>query len=220
MSHGVHAVQHEVEHQLEHEEAAQGGGGHGGAGHDSQNKRIALVISVLALFLAFSETLGKSAQTSALNFQIEASNLWNFFQAKNIRRTMTLVATEMAKIDTIAAKEEPHKAALAKQIDDWMKTAARYQSEPEAGGGKGEGTRELMRRAREMEHERDLALNKYHYFEFASAALQIGIVLCSAAVITGIMVLVWLAGGLGVLGLAFMAMALFFPHVHLLGGGH
>ena len=59
-------------------------------------------------------------------------------------------------------------------------------------------------------------MNKYHYFEFASAALQIGIVLCSAAVITGMIVLVWIAGGLGALGLGFMAIALFFPHVHLL----
>ena len=214
MSHGVHAVQHEVEHQIKHEEG--GHGGHAGGGHDSQNKRIALVISVLALFLAFSETLGKSAQTSALNFQIEASNLWNFFQAKTIRRTFTLVMAENAKIDAATTNEGPRKAALAKQVDDWTKTAARYQSEPEAGGGKGEGTRELMQRALAMEKNRDRELNKYHYFEFASAALQIGIVLCSAAVITGMMVLVWLAGGLGVLGLGFMAMALFFPHVHLL----
>ena len=106
MSHGVHAVQHEVEHQIEHEEKGHGKGGHGG-GHDSQNKRIALVISVLALFLAFSETLGKSAQTSALNFQIEASNLWNFFQAKTIRRTFTLVMTESAKVDLAATTDAP-----------------------------------------------------------------------------------------------------------------
>jgi hypothetical protein len=215
MSHGVHAVQHEVEHQIEHEDHK--GGGHGG-GHDTQNKRIALVISVLALFLAFSETLGKSAQTSALNFQIEASNLWNFFQAKNIRRTLTLVAAESGKIDVATTTDEARKAAIAKQVDEWTKTAARYRSEPEAADGKGEGTVELMRRAKEMEHERDLALNKYHYFEFASAALQIGIVLCSAAVITGMILLVYLAGGLGVLGLVFTGMALFFPHVHLLGG--
>ena len=215
MSHGVHAVQHEVEHQIKHEEGGHGGGGaHGG--QDSQNKKIALVISVLALFLAFSETLGKSAQTAALNFQIEASNLWNFFQAKNIRRTLTIVATESAKIDAIAASTESHKAALAKQVDEWTKTAARYRSEPEAGGGKGEGTIELARRAQEMEKNRDKELNKYHYFEFASAALQIGIVLCSAAVITGMIVLVWIAGGLGALGLVLMGMALFFPHVHLL----
>jgi hypothetical protein len=213
MSHGVHAVQHEVEHQLEHE----GHGGHG-AGHDSLNKRIALVIAVLALILAFSETLGKSAQTSALNFQIEASNLWNFFQAKNIRRTAIIVASESAKIDLATAPDETRKTLIAKQIDEWNKTSARYRSEPEAADGKGEGTVELARRAKEMEHERDVALNKYHYFEFASAALQIGIVLCSAAVITSIVLLVWIAGGLGALGLVFMAMAVFFPHVHLLGG--
>ena len=216
MSHGVHAVQHEVEHQLEHEEHGKGGG-HGG-GHDSQNKRIALVISVLALFLAFTETLGKSAQTSALNFQIEASNLWNFFQAKNIRRTAIIVATESAKIDLATAPDEGRKTLISKQVEEWNKTAARSRSEPEAAEGKGEGTVELARRAKEMEHDRDIALNKYHYFEFASAALQIGIVLCSAAVITGMILLVYVAGGLGVLGLAFTAMALFFPHVHLLGG--
>jgi len=213
MSHGVHAVQHEVEHQLEHEE-------HGGGGHDSRNKKIALVISVLALCLAFSETLGKSAQTAALNYQIEASNLWNFFQAKNIRRTATLIAADTAKIEVATTTDEARKAALAKQLDTWTKTAERYRSEPEADHGKGEGTAELSRRAQEMAHDRDLELNKYHYFEFASAALQIGIVLASAAVITSMIVLVWLAGGLGVLGLVFMGMALFFPHVHLFASAH
>src|SRR6187399_1472968 len=163
MSHGVHAVQHEVEHKIQHDDE------HGGHGHDGSkdlNKRVALMIAVLALFLAFSETLGKSAQTAALNSQIEASNLWNFFQAKNIRRTTTIVASEAAKIDAGTTSDEARKAALAKQIDDWNKTAARYRSEPEAGGGKGEGTIELARRAKEMENERDTALNKYHYFEF------------------------------------------------------
>ena len=216
MSHGVHAVQHEAEHHMQHE-AAHGDGGHG---HDNQNKRIAVMISVLALLLAFSETLGKSAQTSALNFQIEASNLWNFFQAKNIRRTVTLVASDTAKIEVAASADEARKAALAKQLDTWTKTAERYRSEPEADHGKGEGTVELSRRAIEMATARDLALNKYHYFEFASAALQIGIVLASAAVITTMVALVWLAGGLGVLGLAFMSMALFFPDVHLFPGAH
>ena len=89
MSHGVHAVQHEVEHKIEHDKH---GGGHGDGSKDL-NKKVALLIAVLALFLAFSETMGKSAQTAALNSQIEASNLWNFFQAKNIRRTSTIVAS-------------------------------------------------------------------------------------------------------------------------------
>ncbi|MBX9843738.1 MAG: DUF4337 domain-containing protein [Xanthobacteraceae bacterium] len=220
MSHGVHAVQHEVEHKIKHdEEHGHGGGGdHGRAGIDTSsiNKRVALLIAVIALFLAFSETLGKSAQTSALNHQIEASNLWNFFQAKNIRRTATIVATEQSKIDLIGVTNEQQRAAFTKQIDDWIRTAARYRSEPEAAGGKGEGTVELARRAVEEQHLRDTALAKYHHYEVASAAFQIGIVLASATVITGMVALSFLAAGLGVVGLGFMAIGLFAPHaVHL-----
>jgi hypothetical protein len=213
---------------LEHAEHAQHAA-HGGR----DNKKIALIISVLALFLAFSETFGKSAQTAALNFQIEASNLWNFFQAKNIRRTLTIVASETAKIDLEATPDGPRKAALAKQVDQWTKTAARYQSEPEAGGGKGEGTRELSRRAQEMEKARDLQLNRYHNFEFASAAFQIGIVLASAAVITSVVVLAYAAIGIGLVGLLLTGAGIFMPDLlhdvlhwfeHLFaaggGGGH
>jgi hypothetical protein len=170
------------------------------------NKNIALLIAVIALFLAFSETLGKSAQTSALNYQIEASNLWNFFQAKNIRRTVTIVAAESAKTNAIVASDPAQKDALAKQIDNWTKTAERYRSEPEAGGGKGEGTVELSRRAVEEQEKRDTAL----------AAFQIGIVLCSAAVITSIMALAFVAGGLALIGIGFTSIGLFAPHaVHL-----
>src|SRR5258707_13170565 len=107
MSHGVHAVQHEVEHKIEHDEH---GGGHG----DSKdlNKRVALLIAVLALFLAFSETLGKSAQTAALNSQIEASNLWNFFQAKNIPRTPPIVSSEQGKPHLIGSTHPRHKPSM------------------------------------------------------------------------------------------------------------
>jgi hypothetical protein len=190
---------------LEHAEHAQHAAHEGG-----HNKQIALIISVLALFLAFSETFGKSSQTAALNFQIEASNLWNFFQAKNIRRTATLVATQSAKIEAASA-DGPRKAALEKQIAEWTETAARYQSEPEAGGGKGEGTRELSKRAQAMEKERDLQLNKYHNFEFASAAFQIGIVMASAAVITGMMALAWAAIGIGLIGVLFTVTGFVMP---------
>ena len=180
------------------------------------NKNVALLIAVIALFLAFSETLGKSAQTAALNHQIEASNLWNFFQAKNIRRTVTIVAAESAKSDAIVASEPAQKEALAKQIDNWTKTAERYRTEPEAGGGKGEGTIELSRRAVEEQVKRDTMLARYHHYEIASAAFQIGIVLCSAAVITSMMVLAYIAGGLALLGLGFTAIGLFAPNaVHL-----
>lgn len=216
MSHGVHAVQHEVEHKIKHDK-------HGGHGHDdggvlksNMNRNVALIIAVIALFLAFSETLGKSAQTSALNFQIEASNLWNFFQAKNIRRTSTIVASEQMKVDLLGAADETQKVAMQKQIDEWTKTAARYRSEPEAAGGKGEGTVELSRRAIEEQHHRDTALARYHHYEVASALFQIGIVLCSATVITGMIALTYVAILLALGGVGFMYFGLFAPHaVHL-----
>ena len=50
------------------------------------NKKIALLISVLALFLAFSETLGKSAQTDGKPDNIKASDTWNFFRPRRSDR--------------------------------------------------------------------------------------------------------------------------------------
>jgi uncharacterized protein DUF4337 len=193
-----------VHENLEHAEHAEHAAG--------SNKKIALLISVLALFLAFSETLGKSAQTAAISDNVEASNLWAFFQAKTIRRTLVQTAAEEMKVGAASEANDALKAAQAKQIDDWNKTAARYRSEPETR----EGSVELAERAKEAEHKRDTALARYHHYEIASAAFQIGIVLASATIITGMMVLSYLAIGLAVAGLGFMAIALVAPHaVHL-----
>jgi Domain of unknown function (DUF4337) len=197
----------DVHEQLEYAEHAKH------AAHAS--KQIALLIAILALFLAVSEMLGKSANTEALTFNINSSNLWNFFQAKNIRRTVVLAAADEMKIEAVAVTNAAAKAAMDKQVATWQETAARYQSEPKPEGG--EGTKELMERAREAEHERDTALARYHNYEFASAAFQIGIVLCSAAVVTGMLVLAWAAGGVAVIGLVFITFGLFAPHLLHLG---
>ena len=135
-----------------------------GHGHiDPSNKKIALLIAVLALVLAFSETLGKAAQTSALSLA-------------------------------------------------WRKTAQRYQTEPETG----EGRDELMARAKEAEKKRERAMAAYHQYELASAAVQIAIVLSSAAIVTSAMALAWIGAGLGVVGIAFCLIGFLAPTaVHL-----
>jgi ABC-type nickel/cobalt efflux system permease component RcnA len=171
------------------------------------NKKVALVIAVLALFLAFSETLGKGAQTAALSENIQASDLWNFFQAKTIRQTVLRTAGETNAIELATVTDPAVKAAMEKQIDTWKKTIDRYESEPSTN----EGRKELTKRAQELEHLRDTNLAKYENYELASAAFQIGIVLASASVITGMLLLVYGAGGLGVLGLMFMGFGLFAP---------
>jgi Domain of unknown function (DUF4337) len=172
------------------------------------NRNIALLIAVIALCLALSETLGKGAQTESIAKNVEASNLWAFFQAKTIRRTVVQTAAEQAKLGP-SAPDDTTKAALQKQIDDWQKSAARYRSEPETG----EGTEQLSERAKQAEEERDLATAKYHHFELASAAFQIAIVLASATIITGMIALAWVSGLLTLAGIGFTALGMLAPHL-------
>ena len=175
----------------------------------NENRNIALLIAIIALCLALSETLGKGAQTESISKNVEASNLWAFFQAKSIRRTTVQTAAEQVKLGLGAAGDDAAKAAVQKQIDDWQKTASRYRSEPETG----EGTEQLSERAKHAEEERDLAEAKYHHYELASAAFQIGIVLASATIITGIVTLAWISGLLTLAGVAMTALGIFVPHL-------
>jgi hypothetical protein len=180
------------------------GHGHGGGEHGG-NKRVALLISVLALILAFSETLGKSAQTAGLAYNIEASNLWAFFQAKTIRQTVLRTTAEQTEAYGTDAEG-------AKQVKKWKDTAQRYQSEPETG----EGRDQLAARAKDAEKKRDKSMAAYHHYELASAAVQIAIVLASASIIAEIVALAWVGAALGVLGAIFCVIGFFFPTaVHL-----
>jgi Domain of unknown function (DUF4337) len=175
----------------------------------SENRKIALLIAVIALCLALSETLGKGAQTESISKNVEASNLWAFFQAKSIRRTVVQTASDQSRLSLNTVGDDAAKAQLQKQIDEWQKTAARYRSEPETG----EGSEQLSERAKHAEEERDLATAKYHHFELASAAFQIAIVLASATIITGILALAWVSGLLALAGIVFTALGVFSPHL-------
>ena len=189
---------HESMEHAEHAEHASGA-----------NKKIALLIAVIALCLAFSETLGKGAQTESISKNVEASNLWAFFQAKTIRRTVVQTAADQGKLALGSAGDDAAKAALQKQIDEWQETAKRYRFEEKTG----EGSEQLADRAKHAEEERDEATAKYHHYELASAAFQIGIVLASATIITGIVALAWVSGLLTIAGIVMTALGLYLPHL-------
>src|SRR5436853_6715708 len=135
-----------------------------------------------------------------------------------------MLKLERLKVDGESSKDALLKA-LGDRVDNWTRTVARYNSEPMDRPARkevnlnppyGEGRRELMALALAAEAKRDTALERYHHYEVASAAYQIGIVLASAAVITGMLVLAYVAGALGVLGLVFTAIGFLTPHaVHL-----
>ena len=188
------------------------GAGAGHAGGDGDNKYIAILISVLALFLAVAETFAKSAQADSIAYNIQAANMWAFFQAKSIRRTTVETAADALELDIKLARDPATKQLLDKRVADWRATAARYRSEPETG----EGSQELAAKAGIAEKKYKLYTEKYHHFEVASAAFQIAIVLASVFLLTHTIFMLWGSGILAVTGIAFSIIGLFFPSsVHL-----
>lgn len=181
-------------------EAAENSGG-------NYNKRIALLIALLALMLAFSEILGQNAEQDSVARNIEASNLWAFFQAKTIRSTTLRTAIEEMEVSMLAVSDPVARERMQKRVDDWKKTVARYESEPETG----EGRKELIVRAKAVEVQRDLSSARDDKFDISSGLIQIAIVVSSAAIITGVALLAWTGAGLGLLGMIVMALAQFAP---------
>ena len=166
------------------------------AAHGYRNKRIAILIAVLAALLAVTDTGGKSAQNAYMAYNIEAANLWAFFQAKTVRMTTVRTAAELLAA-TVPEGLPPARAQVVEaQLAQWKSTAERYDSEPSTG----EGRQQLAERTKASEAERDHALAAYHRFEYGAAAFQLAIVLASASLVTGVTFLSFTAGSLGVVG--------------------
>ena len=181
--------------------------GHDAVETETSHKGVALLIALLALCLAFSEMGGNNAERESQAHNLEASNLWAFFQAKTIRRTSVQLAAEQVEAQVPGVTDPALRESLEKRIAAWKKTADRYDTEPETG----EGRKELAARAKAAEDKRDYQKSKNEIFELSSAILQIAIVLCSAMIITGIAALAWIAGGLGVVPIGLMLMGLLAP---------
>lgn len=179
-------------------------GGHGPGAH-GENKTVALIIAILALMLAVAEILGQKAQTQTLQSNIEASNLWSFFQAKTIRRTIADTAADEMETMISGVASEATRKAMTERVARFRATAQRMESEPDTN----EGRKELMARAKAAEVVRDKAGIKHYRFELASGSFQIAIVVASASIITGIAAMLWGAGGLAVQGVFFLLGGLF-----------
>jgi hypothetical protein len=174
----VHELGHEKAHETAHSEHA-------------AHKRIGLLIALLALCLAFAEIQAKTAQTNALSQNIEASNLWQFFQAKTVRQTSLRVASDQLRLSP-----EANAPAAQKQLADWKATIDRWETEPETR----EGRKELMQRARNAEMERDKQFERYHAFEYVSLIFQLSIVIASVALIADIAIFAIAGLVLGIFG--------------------
>ncbi len=180
---------HESSELIEHAE-------HGG---DKNKNRTALMISILAMVLAVSSLGGSNSAKEATQENILAANAYAFYQAKAIRQTSLKIAAADLELQLLRDPTMPATAreAFQKKIDEYKKTADRYESEPETK----EGKKELLARAKAHEASRDHALRQDPWFDYGEGMLQIAIVLLSVSIIGSIPALFLAGSVLGFLGL-------------------
>jgi uncharacterized membrane protein YgdD (TMEM256/DUF423 family) len=169
---------------------------------EERNKWIGVYIGVLAVLLAFCGVGGGNATKDATRANIEASNTWAFFQAKNMRRHAVQLAANQLEISLAA--QPGVTAEVRKQFEDKIHE---YRSQVQlltSDPVRKEGLDELFAKAKALEIERDVALRKDPYFDWSQALLQIGIVLASVHLIIGNVTLLGLSGGISLLGVLLM----------------
>jgi Skp family chaperone for outer membrane proteins len=157
----------------------------------------ALLVSVLAMILALASVGGSNSTKEATMNNILAANDYAFYQAKNIRQTAYKIAADNLQI--LLADEKLNAASrtlIDAKLKAYQKNIDRYESEPDTK----EGKKELMLQAKQHELERDIALRRDPWFDYAGALLQIAIVLTSVALITGVRFLLVASVSLGFIG--------------------
>lgn len=175
----------------------------------TRDRWIGVYIGVLAVALAISAMGGGNAAKDANRKNVEATNIWGFFQAKNLRRHALRLQVDALELQLAndAGLSETAREAIRAKIADYKKSDAQLTSDPKSN----EGLDELFHRGKALEAERDRAASRDPYFDYAQALLQIAIVLGGIAIITGgSMLLLFSAfAGLGGLLMAINGFTLF-----------
>lgn len=139
-----------------------------------RDKLIGVYIGILAVILAICNVGGGNASSTAMFKNIEASNLWGFFQAKNIRRQgLRLQADDLdAALASNPNMPEAARTMISEKISGYRAQAEKLTADPE----KKEGLDELFVKGKALEAERDEALKRGPYFDYGQALLQIAII--------------------------------------------
>ncbi|MBI1648532.1 DUF4337 domain-containing protein [Hyphomicrobium sulfonivorans] len=165
-----------------------------------RDRWIAVYIGVLAVLLAVAGVGSGNAMKDAMARNIEASNTWAFFQAKNIRRHE--LRLQVAEFEAMLAVQPDMPAAARSMITEKIATYRQDDQHLTSDPARGEGLDELFVKGKQLEEERDVAMQRDPFFDYGQALLQIAIVLASVAIIAGGSSLLVLSGVIAVLGAA------------------
>lgn len=172
---------------------------------EKHRNQAALTIAVLAAILAVGELGGDNAKDSMIHYNIESSDTWNFYQAKNIRQNLYKLQVDELQRQLAAPGLAPERAkALEGDLKKYKKTVERYEDEPDPKAPrdetKGEGKKQLMARAKDYQELRETAEKRNDSFDFSKMVLQLGIVLGSISILASSRPLLLLSGVAGAVG--------------------
>jgi Domain of unknown function (DUF4337) len=137
--------------------------------HDAASKAVAFTMSVLAVLVAIITVLGHRTHTEALLSQAKASDEWNFYQAKNIRDTVTDRATGLLSVMNV-----PDKATAQKLSDGWAKDRAKWVND----------LKEEKEKATELQEKVEQAEARADRFDLGETLLEIALVISSITLLT------------------------------------
>lgn len=164
-----------------------------------RDRWIGVYIGCLAVVLAICAMGGANATKEASHANIQATNTWAFFQAKNMRRHVLRLQVDELELQLASATVTPPlRSAIEEKIAAYKKLDGELTSDTESN----EGLDELFHRGKALEEERDVALRRDPYFDWGEALLQIGIVLGGVAIISGGATLIALSGLASLAGVA------------------
>lgn len=185
---------HGPEEHIEHAEHAQH------AAHNPFDKRVTVSIAIVAAVLAGVTMLGHKAHNDVLRLQGEAlenqtaaginhskaANMWNLYQAQNIRGHMYLALAKFTDVSPAAAGKEKDRETLSqdwknKRNDYEEKELPKWKARAEALTDKAEEHEKDARQALKKSHEAHYRADR---FDLGELCLQLGVVLCSLAILT------------------------------------
>ncbi len=187
---------HEAAEQIEH--------GAAGAEH-AVPIPVAIYIAVLAVLLALAHLGGANATKEMLQNSIQASDSFNYYQAKLLRQQQLSLAAQQLEI-TLPGIPEAAQPGIRAAIAD-----LRRQEAGVATSEHGHGLSDLLATAQEQERRRAAAAARDPWFDRAEGLLQIAIVLASVFAVTGRRFILWLSYGVGAAGVALAAYAALLP---------
>lgn len=159
--------------------------------------RGAMIVSFFALLLALFSITSNGNSGAMLNATLSLNDTWAFFQAKSVKQSIAQASLDAVTREFRRADLSPaERTALLAQQTEYHNTIDRYESDPKSN----EGKKQLVQRAESLEAQRDLMKRKGFYFSLGTGLIQVGMVLCSAGMLSGrkeLLQMALLAGSIG-----------------------